>query len=58
MLSKFNMLYQVKLVFESLLKDECDLIPQTDYMESNYKYEQNILIDPDIPLEKFKNCAN
>lgn len=54
MLSKRKMLYQVKLILDYLPKEEYRLIPQDmiNYIENNYEYDENIKINPNIPLEK------
>ena len=54
MLTKAKALYQVKLILDFLPQNEYDLIPQNviDYIEENFEYDQNITINPDIPLEK------
>ena len=56
MLTKEKSLYQVKLILDYLPKEEYDLIPKDliDYVEENFEYDENIKIDPDIPLEKQK----
>ena len=53
MLSKAKALYQVKLILDYLPQEEYDLIPQKtiDYIEENFEYDENITINPDIPLE-------
>ena len=53
MLTKAKSLYQVKLILDCLPEEEYELIPQEtiDYIENNYKYDENIVIDPEIPLE-------
>lgn len=54
MLSKRKMLYQVKLILDYLPEEEYRLIPQDmiNYIENNYEYDENIKINPNIPLEK------
>lgn len=56
MLTKEKSLYQVKLILDYLPKEEYKLIPQDliDYVEENFEYDENITIDPSIPLEKQK----
>lgn len=56
MLSKEKSLYQVKLILDYLPEEEYKLIPQDliDYVEDNFEYDENITIDPSIPLEKQK----
>ena len=53
MLSKEKMLYQVKLILDYLPEDEYELISDDtiDYIENNYEYDENITINPNIPLE-------
>lgn len=54
MISKARALYQVKLILEYLPEEEYKLIPQEtiDYIENNFRYDENITIDPNIPLEE------
>lgn len=54
MLTKAKALYQVKLILDYLPQEEYDLIPQKtiDYIEDNFEYDENITINPDIPLER------
>ena len=54
MLTKAKALYQVKLILDYLPQEEYDLIPQEtiDYIEDNFVYDENITINPGIPLEK------
>lgn len=54
MLTKAKVLYQVKLILDYLPQEEYDLIPQEtiDYIEDNFEYDENVKINPDIPLEK------
>lgn len=56
MLSKEKSLYQVKLILDYLPEEEYKMIPQDliDYVEDNFEYDENITIDPSIPLEKQK----
>lgn len=56
MVTKEKALYQVKLILDYLPKDEYKLIPQEtiDYIEDNFEYDENITIDPKIPLDKQK----
>lgn len=56
MLSKAKALYQVKLILDYLPKEEYKLIPREtiDYIEENFEYDENFIIDPRIPLEKQK----
>lgn len=53
MLTKEKMLYQVKLILDYLPDKEYKLIPKEtiNYIEENYEYDENIKIDPNIPLE-------
>ena len=45
--------YQVKLILSHLPKEEYHKIPQKiiNYIENNCEYDENIKIDPTIPLE-------
>ena len=54
MLTKEKILYQVKLILDYLPEEEYKLISKdtVDYIESNYEYDENIKIDPNIPLDK------
>lgn len=54
MLSKAKALYQVKLILDYLPEEEYKLIPKEtiDYIEENFEYDENVSIDPHIPLEK------
>lgn len=54
MLTKAKALYQVKLILDYLPQEEYDLIPQKtiDYIDDNFEYDENITINPDIPLER------
>ena len=47
------MLYQVKLILDYLPEEEYNLIPKEtiNYIEDNFEYDENIKIDPNIPLE-------
>lgn len=56
MLTKEKMLYQVKLILDYLPEEEYNLISQEtiDYIEDNFEYDENIKIDPNIPLENQK----
>ena len=56
MLTKAKALYQVKLILDYLPEEEYELIPQEeiDYVEDNFEYDENISIDPSIPLENQK----
>lgn len=53
MMTKEKSLYQVKLIIECLPREEYELIPQDiiEYIENNFEYDENITIDPSIPLE-------
>ena len=54
MFTKAKSLYQVKLILECLPEEEYKLIPEEtiNYIEDNFEYDENIAIDPNIPLEK------
>lgn len=54
MLTKGGILYQVKLILDYLPDEEYQLIPQDtiDFIENNFEYDENITINPDIPLEE------
>ena len=56
MISKAKALYQVKLILDYLPEEEYSLIPKEtiEYIENNFEYDENFLIDPKIPLEKQK----
>ena len=56
MLSKDKALYQVKLILDYLPEEEYKLIPKEtiDYIEDNFEYDENIVVDPKIPLEQQK----
>ena len=56
MVTKAKALYQVKLILDYLPEDEYKLIPKEiiDYIENNFEYDENIWVDPSIPLEKQK----
>ena len=56
MIKKAKALYQVKLILDYLPEEEYKLIPKEtiDYIEDNFEYDQNIVIDPNIPLEQQK----
>ena len=56
MLTKAKALYQVKLILDYLSREEYKLIPQEtiNYIEENFEYDENIKIDPSIPLEEQK----
>ena len=53
MLTEAKALYQVKLIIDYLPKEEYDLIPQEiiNYVEENFEYDENIKVNPNIPLE-------
>jgi len=53
MLTEGKALYQVKLIIDYLPKEEYDLIPQEiiSYIEENFEYDENIKVNPNIPLE-------
>ena len=52
-MTKSEALYQVKLILDYLPEEEYKLIPKEtiDYIEENFEYDENISIDPNIPLE-------
>lgn len=54
MLTKAKALYQVKLILGYLPKEEYDLISNEtiNYIEENYEYDENIIINPDVPLDE------
>ncbi len=54
MLARGKSLYQVKLILDCLPIEEYKLIPKEtiDYIEKNFEFDSNIVIDPSIPLEK------
>lgn len=54
MITKAKSLYQVKLILDYLPEEEYKLIPKEtiDYIEENFEYDENIFIDPNIPLEE------
>ena len=56
MKSKEKALYQVKLILDYLPEEEYKLIPQEtiDYIEDNFEYDENFMINPNIPLEQQK----
>ncbi len=56
MLTKEKALYQVKLILDYLPKEEYQLISKEtiDYIEDNFEYDENLTIDPKVPLEKQK----
>lgn len=53
-MTKAKALYQVKLILDYLSEDEYNLIPKDliEYVEDNFEYDENIKIDPNIPLEE------
>ena len=53
-LNKEKVLYQVKLILECLPDFEYKMIPKEklDYIEKNYEYDENIKINPNLPLEE------
>lgn len=53
-MTKEEALYQVKLILECLDFEEYRKIPDEtwDYIENNMEYNENIVIDPEMPLEK------
>ena len=56
MLTKAKAVYQVKLILDYLPREEYKLIPKEtiNYIEENFEYDENIKIDPSIPLENQK----
>ena len=52
-MTKEKALYQAKLILDNLPKDEYALLPQEEiqYILENMEYDENITINPDIPLE-------
>lgn len=56
MLTNEKVLYQVKLILDYLPEEEYRLIPQEeiDYIEKNFEYDKDIVINPNIPLENQK----
>lgn len=56
MVTKSKALYQVKLILDYLPEEEYKLIPQEtiDYIEENFEYDEEFIIDPKKSLEKQK----
>lgn len=54
MLTYSKALYQLKLILDYLPEEEYKLIPQEeiDYIEDNFEYDENIVINNSIPLDK------
>lgn len=54
MLTKEKSLYQVKLILDSLPLEEYEMIPEEiiEEIENNLEYDENIIIDPTIPLQE------
>lgn len=54
MLTKEKSLYQVKLILHSLPLEEYEMIPDEiiEEIENNLEYDENIIIDPSIPLQE------
>lgn len=54
MLTKEKSLYQVKLILDNLPLEEYEMIPEEviDEIENNLEYDENIIIDPTIPLQE------
>ena len=52
-MTKEKALYQVKLIFDAMDENDYKRIPREtiDYVEQNMEYDENIKIDPSIPLE-------
>ena len=53
-MTKEKALYQVKLILDNLNKEEYDLIPKNyiEYINQNMEYDENIKIDPSVPIEQ------
>lgn len=53
-MTKEKALYQTKLIIESLSEEEYNLIPNNfiEYINSNYEYDENISINPELSLEE------
>ncbi len=53
-MTKGNVLYQVYLILDSLPEDEYNKIPKEElkFITENMEYNENIKIEPDIPLEQ------
>lgn len=53
MLTKEKSLYQVKLILDNLPLEEYEMISEEiiEYIEENLEYDENIKIDPTIPLQ-------
>ena len=53
MLTNEKALYQVKLILDCLPKEEYETIPKdiVNYIENNWKYDESVTIDPNLPLE-------
>lgn len=51
-MTKEEALYQAKLIIDQLSEDEYNLLPidQVNYIHENYQYNEDIQIDPNIPL--------
>ena len=54
MLTKEKSLYQVKLILDNLPLEEYEMIPEEviEEIENNLEYDENIIIDPTIPLQE------
>ena len=53
-MTKEKALYQAKLIIEGLSEEEYNLIPKDfiDYINENMEYDENIKVNPEIPLEE------
>lgn len=53
-MTKAKALYQVKLIFDAMEESDYKRIPKEtiEYVENNMEYDENIKIDPNIPLEE------
>ena len=53
-MTKEKALYQAKLIIDQLSEEEYNLIPKDfiDYINENMEYDENIKINPDLPIEE------
>ena len=53
-MTKEESLYQVKLILENLNQEDYKKIPEEtwDYINENMEYNENIVVNPEIPLEE------
>lgn len=53
-MTKEKALYQAKLIIDELSEEEYNLIPKDfiDYINENMEYDENIKINPDLPIEE------